>query len=242
MTLDDTTKQLERLIETYEPSPETIQVVREVTFLQLVGVSGAGKGTIAQILLKTGDYRYVVSHTTRPPRTNHGIMEVDGADYHFIDMQTAQNMLQDKSFVEAKWYSGNIYGTSREEFELAAKENKTAITDIDIQGAEEYLEFSENVLPIFLLPPDYDTWLNRLYGRYADMLESHQQDIQKRLATSRIELERALNDPRLQPVINLDSAKTAERIEELLRGKALTDSERLHAVEVMQHLLDHLHD
>jgi guanylate kinase len=240
MTPSETQAAVEQLINDYKPSPEAVAMVKQVPFLQLIGISGAGKGTIGQILLKTGDFRHIISHTTRPPRTNHGVGEVDGADYHFIDMATAVNMLERKSFIEAKWYSGNIYGTSVFEFELAQNESKIALTDIDIQGAEEYLRISTNVFPVFLLPPDYETWMQRLKGRYADAIDAHQADIQKRLITSKRELTFAYHSKHFMPIINLDSAVTARRIESLLQGEILTSAERKSAHTVIRHLLEQL--
>ena len=44
------------------------------------GPAGSGKGTVNTHLLKSGDFVYSVSATTRAPRPG----EVDGINYHFI--------------------------------------------------------------------------------------------------------------------------------------------------------------
>ena len=43
--------------------------------------SGAGKTTLAKLLLKKKNFSISISHTTRKPRIN----EIKGNDYHFVD-------------------------------------------------------------------------------------------------------------------------------------------------------------
>ena len=54
----------------------------EVTVL--CGVTASGKNTIANYLIKHGNYAHVVSHTTRAPRENHGVLETSGNEYWFL--------------------------------------------------------------------------------------------------------------------------------------------------------------
>src|SRR4051794_26351493 len=96
----------------YKPSVETLAIVRSTTILLLVGPSGAGKDSLKQRLLSGGRYHHIVSHTTRAPRMNKGVLEENGREYHFITMQEAERMIDEHAFVEAKMYSGNVYGTS----------------------------------------------------------------------------------------------------------------------------------
>ena len=92
-----------------QPTESTIEVVKSTKIALLAGISGAGKDTIKKQLLKSPEFRDIVSHTTRAPRTNNGCAEQDGIDYHFIDSQTAENMLQNNEFIEAKF----VHGTDR---------------------------------------------------------------------------------------------------------------------------------
>ena len=106
--------ELEAITAHYQPSEETISLVQDTPIALLVGVSGAGKGTIKEALTETGEYHPMISHTTRPPRTNNGKPEVDGLDYHFIDLDTAVSMLEDGNLVDIKPYNVNLDGTSTE--------------------------------------------------------------------------------------------------------------------------------
>lgn len=77
----------------------------------LVGKGASGKDYLRTMLTEIG-FRYCVSHTTRPPRSN----EIEGIDYYFIDEQSARSMISNDLFVEYTEFNGWIYGTSKEEF------------------------------------------------------------------------------------------------------------------------------
>src|SRR5580704_7183193 len=97
---------------TYQPKQSTIELIKQTPILLLVGPTGSGKSVLQEELLESGDYHLIVSHTTRAPRLNHGVMERDGQEYHFIDTERAEMMLDQQAFVEAKVFSDNLYGTS----------------------------------------------------------------------------------------------------------------------------------
>lgn len=157
---------LEQLINNYQPPAEVLGVIRQANIVLIVGISGAGKDTIKRELLTLPGFREIISHTTRAPRANVGVMEVDGVDYHFIDTTTAHTMLERGEFVEAKFVHGTVYGTSVQEVARASADG-VAVTDVDVQGVAEYKAASPDVRAIFVVPPDYDTWLGRLRQRYA---------------------------------------------------------------------------
>lgn len=198
----------------YKPSTKTVQLVRQTPILLLVGVSGAGKDTIKHRLLDTGKYHHIVSHTTRPPRKNHGVLERDGADYHFIDLEQAEKMLGKGAYVEAKMYSGNVYGTSVAEIQAAHDEGRIAVTDLEVQGVAEYKAMSaDSVHAVFILPPSYEVWQTRLKKRYEGSI--HQHDLYKRMHTAKVELQDALEKEYFRFVINDDLEKTVESVDEI---------------------------
>lgn len=68
---------------------------RGVLFV-LSSPSGAGKSTIARRLLASDEHlKMSVSATTRPPRPG----EVDGVDYHFVDLRKFRTMVRANKFV-----------------------------------------------------------------------------------------------------------------------------------------------
>ena len=186
----------------YEPDTPAKQLIKETPILLLVGPTGAGKDSLKDRLLETGEFHHIVSHTTRRPRINHGILEQDGREYHFIDKAEAEKMLDEHGFVEAKIYSGNLYGTSVAEIQAAHDEGKTAMTDIEVQGVAEYKALDPGVMAVFLLPPDFQIWQERLQRRYGDVVDA--EDSRIRLQTALQDLGQLLKTDYYVAVINDD--------------------------------------
>lgn len=208
--------ELQTLISQYAISPEGVELVRATPIVLLVGVSGAGKDTIKHRLLETGRYHHIISHTTRAPRKNGDNLEKDGVDYHFIDQAQAVEMLRRHEFVEAKLYSGNVYGTSLAEIQKAHDEQKIAITDLEVQGVAEYKNISNNVIAEFILPPNYEEWQRRLYARYGSK-GADPADIAKRMQTAIAELQEALGQPYYHFVVNESLEEAVKAVDSIAR-------------------------
>lgn len=206
--------QLREAIKNYQPSAETVALVRRVPLVLFVGISGAGKDTVKQRLLATGNYFNYVSHTTRSPRENHGKLEVNGKDYFFSSQNEALSMLQNGEFIEAKEYSGNVYGTSRVGLLEAEKATKIAINDVEVQGVDEYKQISPDVIAVFLLPPSYEEWERRLSGRYAAS-DSKNDNIRLRVETAVKELKHALDAGYYHFVVNDDLDTAVEACDQI---------------------------
>lgn len=228
---------LEKQIEQYKMTGAAMGLVQKTRLLLIASVVGGGKNTIINELLKSGDFHRIISHTTRKPRVNHGVMERTGHDYNFVTLQEAKGLVVDQAFVEAKYVHGNVYGTSVAEIQAAYYEKKVAVTDIDIQGVVEYLEVKPDTHAVFLLPPSVDTWLKRLESRYGN-LEDHQDEITKRFRTAHEEIKHIQGDERFVLIINDDLSTTVERVRGVLDGSVDHTSE--YAQAVTEHLLDFL--
>lgn len=233
-------KALARQLSVYRPLPSTIDLVKETPILLLVGPTGAGKDALKERLLATGGYHHIVSHTTRPPRINQGVPEKDGREYHFIDETAAEKMLDDQEFIEAKVYSGNLYGTSVSEIRAAHDEGKIAMTDIEVQGVAEYKTLDPGVMAIFLLPPDFDTWQARLRGRYGDVVDAT--DTRRRMQTALEEIEQLLNTDYYIALINDDLDTTFEKVQSITRSKPVPAVDDTAAREVAKQLAHDIQD
>lgn len=225
-------------IDNYQVPAPALEVLNDTKIAFIVGVSGAGKNTVLHKLLETGKYHLIVSHTTRSPRANHGVQEQNGVEYFFIDEDKALQMLENNEFIEAKHYSGNLYGTSVAEIKKAHDEGKIAISDIEVQGVAEYKNVADNVIPIFLLPPDFETWQSRLMFRYGDS-QANPEDIKKRMQTAKIELQEALDKDYFEFIVNDDLDKTVQIADEIAHGH-LSTRKNQRARELAQDLLQKL--
>jgi len=228
---------LEQKIADYRMSAEVLELVKRTPLLLVASVVGGGKDTIVTELLKTGKFYRIISHTTRQPRANHGIQEVNGKDYHFVTLEEAEHLLDTQAFVEAKYVHGNIYGTSAAELQVAHEKQLTAVTDIDVQGVTEYLDVKPDTHAVFLLPPSVDTWLQRLENRYEDLM-LHQEEITKRFRSAYDEIRHIQADKRFVLIINDDLQTTVDRVIGVLDGSVSRTSE--YADKVTEHLLDFL--
>ncbi len=208
---------LTRKLSTYRPAEASIELVKQTPVLLLVGPTGAGKDSLKERLLETGGYHHIVSHTTRRPRINQGVPEQNGHEYHFISNETAEKMLDEQAFIEAKIYSGHLYGTSVAEIQAAHDEGKIAMTDIEVQGVAEYKTLDPGVMAIFLLPPDYDTWQTRLRRRYGDVVDAA--DTRRRMQTAQEEIEQLLNTNYYVALINDDLNGTFEKVQSITKSK-----------------------
>ena len=203
--------EIDQLIAQYKISDQALAVVRSTRIALLVGITAAGKDTLQNQLLKRPIYHEIITHTTRPPRANNGVMEVDGQNYHFVSVEQMSQLLKNQQLIEVNRFGDNYYGTSVGEFEAAKAADKIALGDIDVHGIASFRALSEgNVVPIFIVPPDYDTWRQRLEKRYQST-EELGRELPKRLAAAQFELEHALSVPYYHFIIN-DELERAVRV------------------------------
>jgi len=233
---------LEQMITAYEPTPETVELVQNSNITLLVGISGAGKDTIKKKLLEKDAYSDITSHTTRPPRMNNNVLEQDGQEYHFVSVETAQDMLVQKAFIEAKLVHGTVYGTSTDEVRRAHDQQKIAVTDIDVQGVDEYKQLSQDVIAIFILPPSFEIWRQRLMQRYVSA-EAFDQEWPKRRTSAVQELQQALSVPYYHFIINDELARSVQIADEIAHQGDLfnrkDDEARLVARDLLEDILAH---
>lgn len=231
-------QQIIKLIDSYQPDQATVEIVKKVPKVFLVGIAAAGKNTILKKVLQGGKFHELVTCTTRAPRTNDGQAEVDGDEYFFISKQRAIEMLENHEFVEAKWiHRQDLYGTVASEFQRASDLNKIAISDIDVHGVDDYIKLSpDNIKPIFILPPNFDTWQQRFKARYEGQLGEG--EFQRRLRTAAQEIEHVLSRHYYSIVINDNLDDAVSQIKSIADGEPQSDFSLQHGIKVAHELLD----
>lgn len=140
------------------------------TLYLIFAPSGAGKTSLVKALVKNANTSgsplcVSVSHTTRPIRSD----EIDGANYHFIDMKTFQAMQKNGEFLESAEVFGNFYGTSKAWVENKLNNGCDVILEIDWQGAAQIQHSMPDAISIFILPPSLQALRERLISRGQDI-------------------------------------------------------------------------
>jgi guanylate kinase len=130
--------------------------------------SGAGKTSLVKALLAArANLAVSVSHTTRRQRPN----EVDGRDYHFVDIPRFEQMVAAGAFLEHARVFDNYYGTGREQLEAQLAAGRDVLLEIDWQGARQVRAALPACTSIFILPPSRAALEQRLKGRGTDSAE-----------------------------------------------------------------------
>jgi guanylate kinase len=150
--------------------------------LVLSSPSGAGKSTIARLLLELDkELDLSISVTTRPRRPS----EVDGVHYHFIDPERFAAMRDRGELLEWAEVHGNLYATPRRPVEEALARGRDMLFDIDWQGTQQIAKaMPDDVARVFLLPPSMEELRARLERRAEDRADV----IARRLANARAEI------------------------------------------------------
>lgn len=175
--------------------------------------SGTGKTTVLNYL-KTLDNNlfYSVSATSRAKRPG----EVDGRDYIFVSRQKFERWIEQGELLEWAEVYGEYYGTPRKPVRDALSRGMDIIMDLDVQGKRSLeREFKDDLVSIFLLPPDLAVLKQRLISRGAE----DEEKLKLRLALAESELRWAYEYEYW--VINDDVEKAANRILSIINAERM---------------------
>jgi guanylate kinase len=141
-------------------------IARRGLMLVLSSPSGAGKTTLSRLLLRADPkVELSVSVTTRAKRRG----EIDGQDYHFIDLARFQMMVKSGELLEWAEVFGHCYGTPRRPVERALRAGRDVLFDIDWQGTQQLREKArDDLVSVFILPPTAKELERRLHTRAQD--------------------------------------------------------------------------
>jgi guanylate kinase len=214
--MEDTAKQtltkLHALVASYSMPDIAKQLIGSGEVTILCGVTASGKNTIANYLVSHGNYAHVVSHTTRPPRENHGILEQNGLEYWFVNPEQMLELVEQHAFIEVKAIHGETcYGTSISSVKQVIDAGKHPVVEIDVQGALELTEAVPKLRPLFILPPSFEEWMQRL-GTRGSLSDGERE---RRLRSASMEIETALDHPSFILTVNHDVEQTSA---EIIRG------------------------
>lgn len=200
----------------YHPSTEAIRLLEQTPLVIMLGVSGGGRNTIINHLVNSGHYQFIVSDTTRPPKLRDGRMEVDGVNYHFRSEADVLDDIENGRFLEAEViHKQQVSGISIRELQQAASSGKIPINEVDLGGTQSIRVAKPDTFFFFIVPPSYKEWIYRLKGREV----MSEEEFTNRCLTAMAVLEEGLSQPDFTFVVNDSSHRSAEEIDQQVRGQ-----------------------
>lgn len=182
--------------------------------------SGAGKTSLVRELIESLDGIQVsVSHTTRERRNG----EVDGVNYHFVDLPAFEAMIERGEFFEHARVFDNYYGTSRPAVQAALDVGQDVILEIDWQGARQVRRQLPDAVSIFILPPSREELEHRLASRGTDehaVIERRMRDAVSEMAHHDEYDYLVINDDFTTALRELQALVIAQRLSRERAGKA----------------------
>jgi guanylate kinase len=191
------------------PSSTTAKPVFVVT-----GPSGAGKGTLIQLVLpRFPELAVAVSATTRAQRPG----EEDGVHYWFLTPEEFERRREAGELLEWVDFVGNRYGTLNSEIERLRAAGKAPLLELETEGAKRVKKRTEGAVTIFVTAP-----VDELERRLRERDTESSGAIDDRLDVARGQLEEAADFDHV--VENDDRKRAADAlaaiVAEHLRGAA----------------------
>ena len=147
----------------------------------MTGPSGAGKGTLIQLVLpRFPELAVAVSATTRAQRPG----EENGVHYWFLNREDFQAKIDAGEFLEYVDYVGNLYGTLRSEIDRLRSAGRAPLLELETEGALRVKRREEDAVTIFVNAP-----VEELERRLRRRATESSGDIEERIETARRQLE-----------------------------------------------------
>ena len=149
----------------------------------VTGPSGAGKGTLIQLVLpRFTELELAVSATTRPQRPG----EQDGVHYWFLTPEEFTDKEQAGEFLEWVDYVGNRYGTLNSEIDRLRARGKAPLLELETEGALRVKRRVEKAVTIFVTAPvaELDRRLRERATESSGVIEERMETAHRQLAES----------------------------------------------------------
>lgn len=158
--------------------------------------SGAGKTSLVNALLAQEPFKEalscVITYTTRLPRPG----DINGRDYHFIQEAEFLALIEKGFFAEWSTAYGTYYGTPITVLEDLAQ-GLSRVLILDRAGAKSIKSVVPEAVLIWITPPTTEVLEARLQGRNTE----NQDQIQRRMALARLEMEAEAQNPLYEHII-----------------------------------------
>jgi guanylate kinase len=224
--------ELLRASRNYQVPVRAVNLLKTYHPLIIAGVTASGKNAIISYIMQRAHFEHVVTHTTRPMRSK----EKNGSEHWFVDEQEMLHMLTSQKLIESQPIHGDfVYGTSFSAFEKVINSGKKPLMELDIQGINELTSHIPQLEPLFILPPSFDVWMERLGGR--DFMSDGEKA--RRLRSARVEIEEAIKNRNFILIINHEVDDTAHQI---MSGVSAYAYDQPHNYQLAQELIEYLRE
>jgi len=214
--------QFKSLLSGYQINDEGKELLEQTKLVLMTSPTSVGRNSIINELVKTGEYEFIISDTTRPKRENNGVMEEDGVQYWFKSEEEILEDLKAGRFLEADIiHNQQVSGISMRELEKATKDNKIAIDELYYIGADKVKKVKPDTFVIFVLPPSYEEWMRRLLGRG----EMTTDEVKNRLKSAELELESTAERDYYRYVINDDLQEATQTVRRIVEKGEYSEEE-----------------
>lgn len=222
------------LLANYTVSDQSKAILSTTKLVLMVGATSSGRNTIIKQLVAEGDYRFLVSDTTRAKRMNNGVMEQDGREYWF---RSEEDMLEDvragRMLEAAVIHDQQVSGISIRELQLVHDQGSVGITDVEIVGVDNIVAAKPDTYAIFVLPPSFSQWQQRIHDRGA----MPKDEFRRRMQSAVKEFKHVLAAGYYRFVINDDVEHAVDQVQHIVAGalnEAIEHKGQKLAVELLQ--------
>lgn len=210
------------ILSDYEISAEGMELLEKTELVLMTSPTSAGRNAIIKELAKTDKYEYIISDTTRPKRVNNGDEEKDGVEYWFRNEEDFLKDLNGGLYLEADIIHGQqVSGISMRELKKATDHNKIAVDEVYYIGIDKIKKMKPETHAIFVLPPSYDVWLERLMKR-GDMSTD---EVNNRLKSAEMELQSTSDRDYYRYVVNDDLQQAANDVQRIVEHGEYSEEE-----------------
>jgi guanylate kinase len=211
----DHASEFRKALANYKLSDEAKKILQKVKLTLFVAPSASGRNTIIRELIKSGDYHFIVSDTTRQPRTNDGIPEKNGREYWFKTQDEMLDEIKRGEMIEAAIiHNQQVSGISMRELQDAVQDKRVAIKDLEVIGAATIHKLKPDALIIFMVPPSFDIWLERIHSRG----QMPPDELLRRFESAERELSTALKCDYYRFILNDTIKGTASEVDRLINN------------------------
>lgn len=219
-----TDDELRNLVDNYQPNAETVEAMKQVSLLAVVGPSATGKTTIMEALAAADpSFHFVVGETSREPRAG----EQNGVDLFFRSRaEILEELKKGKLTQVVIGPNGDLYCTRVDNFSTQATNLFPLIPKGIMQFRAMPLKF---FAAAFVVPATFELW-QQWMAKQARSSGWTPQQLQGRLLEANRSFEFAFTDSNLNFLLNDTTELAIKRLQQIAQGQPPADEEKARLV------------